>query len=86
MPAALSADTATPLGPAERKSSVAKRLKRFTDKILRKAPSSLLLSPTLPHPIVEAPMLPTCNRRIAAQAFSHVPASKRGQVLVMKQM
>ena len=31
-------------------------------------------------------MLPTCNRRIAAQAFSHVPASKRGDVLVMKRM
>ena len=32
------------------------------------------------------PKLPTQSRRIAAQPLSHVPASKRGQVLVMKRM
>jgi hypothetical protein len=35
---------------------------------------------------METPKLPTCSRRIAAQALSRVPASKRGEVLVMKQM
>jgi hypothetical protein len=30
--------------------------------------------------------LPTRRRRITAQALSRVPASKRGEVLVMKQM
>jgi len=30
--------------------------------------------------------LPTRSRRIAAQALSHVPASKRGEVLVIKRM
>ena len=59
-----------------------KRLKRFTAKILRK-----VSSPMLPQPEVEAqPRLPTHSRRIAAQALSRIPASKRGEVLVMKRM
>lgn len=54
------ADTATPPRPADSGSSTAKRLKRFTDKILRKVPS-----PLLPLPIVQAqPKLPTRSRRI----------------------
>jgi hypothetical protein len=57
-------------------------LKRFTDKILRKVPS-----PLLPLPVVEAqPKLQICSRRIAAQALSRIPASKRDEVLVIKQM
>ena len=73
------ADVATPPHSAD---SAAKRLKRFTDRILHKAPSSLL-----PQPTVEAqPKLPTCSRRIAAQVLSRVPASKRGEVLMMKRM
>ena len=32
------------------------------------------------------PKLPTCSRRIAAQALSRVPASKRGEVRMMKRM
>ena len=41
----------------------------------------------LPQPDVEAqPKLPTRSRRIAAQVLSRVPASKRGEVLVMKRM
>ena len=47
-------------------SSAAKKLKRFTDNILRKAPS-----PLLPQSVVEAqPKLPIRNRRIAAQPLS----------------
>ena len=73
-------DTATP--PEERGSSATKRLKQFTAKILRK-----VSSPLLPQPDVEAqPKLPTRRRRIAAQALSRVPASKRGEVLVIKWM
>ena len=71
-----------PTVAAERGSSAVKRLKRFTDEIQRKAPS-----PLLPWPAVEAqPKLPTCSRRIAAQVLSRVPASKRGEVLMMKRM
>jgi hypothetical protein len=41
----------------------------------------------LPQLTVEAqPKLPTRSRRIAAHALSCVPASKRGEVLVMKRM
>jgi hypothetical protein len=77
----LDADAAT-TPPAESGSSATKRLKCFTDKILRKAPL-----PLLPQPVVEAqPKLPICSKRIAAQALSRVPASKRGEVLVMKRM
>jgi hypothetical protein len=57
-------------------------LKRFAKKILRKAPSSLLL---LPQPTVEAqPKLSTHSRRIDAQPLSGVSASKRGEVMMMK--
>ena len=76
------ADTTTPLGTAERGSSVAKRLKRFTKKILRKASSPLLSQP----PVEAQPKLPTHSMRIATQALSRVPISKRGEVLVMKRM
>jgi hypothetical protein len=56
--------------------------KRFTDKILYK-----VSSPLLPQQTVEAqPKLPTHSRRIALQPFSRVPASKRGEVLMMKWM
>ena len=76
------ADMTTPPCPAERGSSTAKRLKRFTAKILRKVSSSMP-----PQPDVEAqPKLPTHSRRIAAQTLSHVSASKQGEVLVMKWM
>ena len=62
--------------------SAIKRLKRFTTKILCK-----VSPPPLPQPYVEAqPKLLTRSRRIAAQALSRVPASKRGEVLVMKRM
>ena len=44
-------------------------------------------SPLLPLLDVEAqPKLPTRSRRIVVQALSRVPASKRGEVLVMKRM
>jgi len=76
------ADMTTPPWPAERGSSTAKRLKPFAAKILRK-----MSSPLLPQPdVVAQPKLSTRSRRIAAQALSRVPASKRGEVLVMKRM
>jgi hypothetical protein len=74
----LAAETNTPSG--ERGSSATKRLKRFTAKILRK-----VSSPLLPQPDVEAQAkLPTRSKRIAAHVLSRAPASKRGEVLVMK--
>jgi len=59
------ADAATPPRPVESGSSATKRLKHFTNKILRKAPSLLL-----PRPVVEQqpkqPKLPIHSRRIVA--------------------
>ena len=75
-------DMTTPPWLAERGSSTAKRLKPFTAKILCK-----MSSPLLPQPdVVAQPKLSTRSRRTAAQALSRVPASKRGEVLVMKRM
>ncbi|CAD6259814.1 unnamed protein product [Miscanthus lutarioriparius] len=70
--------------PRRSADSAVKRIKRFIEKILCKAPSLLL---PLPQPTVEAqPKLPTRSRRIAAQPLSRVLASKRGEVLMMKRM
>ena len=59
------ADTATPPRPVESGSSATKRLKCFTNNILRKVPSLLL-----PQPVVEAQpkqsKLPIHSRRIIA--------------------
>jgi hypothetical protein len=61
------------------------KLKRFADRILRKAPS-----PLLPQSSVEEmptkPTLPHCSKRIATQLLSRVPVSKRGELLVMQRM
>lgn len=62
-------------------SSASSKLRRFTACIFRKA-----ASPLLPAPAEEAPKvhLHTRSRRIAAQPLSKVPASKRGEILIMK--
>jgi len=72
-----------PPAQASRGSLATQRLKRFTAKILRKVPSPLL---AVPEPEQPKAFVPTRSRRIAAQPLSRVPASKRGEILVMKLM
>jgi hypothetical protein len=62
-----------------------KKLKRFADRVLRKAPS-----PLLPQPSVEEtptrPALLHRSWRIATQPLSRVLVSKWGEVLVMQRI
>lgn len=69
-----------------RGTSTGGRLKRFTERILRKVASPLL--PTVPTVTHEQPSakLPIWSRRIAAQPLSRVPTSKRGEILVIKRL
>lgn len=65
----------------KRRTSTKERLKRFTEHILSKAASPQM--PTVPHEQPSA-KLPKWSRRIAAQPLSRVPASKHGEILIMK--
>jgi hypothetical protein len=77
----------TPPPPANSESA-RRRFKTFADKITKPRPP-----PLLPLPVEDttygrftSPYLPSRSRRIAAQSISHIPASKRGEYLIMKRM
>jgi hypothetical protein len=62
-----------------------RRLARFIDEVRVVRPTPLIRSP----PKQKTPpkrTLPLRSRRIAAQQMGHIPASKRGEVLLMKKM
>ncbi|CAD6250304.1 unnamed protein product [Miscanthus lutarioriparius] len=67
----------------QRGTSAAGKLKRFNERILRKA-----AAPLLPAKVQDQPStrLPTRSRRITAQPLSRVRASMRGEILVMKRL
>jgi hypothetical protein len=65
-------------------SSAARRLKTFTRCVLKKVDSSLIREPPKQPPA--KPVMPWWSRRLAAQRLSRVPASKRGEVLIMQRM
>ena len=65
-------------------SSAARCLKSFTRRMLKKVDSSLIREPPKQPPA--KPMMPWRSRRLAAQGLSRVPASKRGEVLIMQRL
>jgi hypothetical protein len=62
----------------------ARRLARFTEEIRVVRPPPLITSPPKQPPPKQ--LVPKRSRRIAAQQMDHVPASKRGEVLLMRRM
>jgi hypothetical protein len=62
-------------------SSTARRLKSFTRRVRKKVDSPLIREPPKQPPATS--VLPWQSRRLAAQSLSRVPASKRGEVLIM---
>jgi hypothetical protein len=65
-------------------SSAARRLKSFIRRMLKKVDSPLTREPSKQPPA--KPVLPWRSRRLVAQSLSRVPASKRGEVLIMQCM
>jgi len=65
-------------------SFAARRLKSFTRRMLKKVDSPLIREPPKQPPAKS--VLPWRCRRLAAQSLSQVPASKRGDVLIMQRM
>jgi hypothetical protein len=64
--------------------STARRLKSFTRRVRKKVDSPLICEPPKQPPATS--VLPWRSRRLAAQSLSRVPASKRGEVLIMQRI
>lgn len=64
----------------------ARRLNKFTAEVQRKRQPPLIASPPKQKAPPKKPIIPLGSRRIAAQQMGHIPASKRGEVLLMKKM
>lgn len=64
----------------------ARRLSKFTNDVKLKLQSPLIKSPPKQKPPVQRQLLPLRSSRIAAQKMDHIPASKRGEVLLMRRM
>jgi len=64
--------------------SAKRRLDSFINNITRKRDSPLIREPPKQPPT--KPVLPWRSRRLAAQSLSWVPASKRGEMLIMQRM
>ena len=60
----------------------ARRLARFTEEVVVVREPSLISSPPTPS----KQTLPLRSRRIAAQKMDHIPASKRGKLLLKKKL
>ena len=64
--------------------SATRRLKSFTRRMLKNVDSSLICKP--PNQPPAKPVPSPWNRRLAVQSLSRVPASKRGEVLIIQRM
>jgi len=80
-PVAASPTDATPTS-----SVAARRLEKFAEAVQVKRPSPIIAEPPRQKPAAKRPTVPHRNSRIAAQQMGHNPASKRGEVLLMKKM
>jgi len=80
-PVAASPTDATPTS-----SVAARRLEKFAEAVQVKRPSPIIAEPPRQKPAAKRPTVPHRNSRIAAQEMGHNPASKRGEVLLMKKM
>lgn len=72
-------DTATPR-------EAARRLAKFAKEVQVSRPAPLIASQPKQKDVPRKHTLPLRSRRIAAQKLGHIPASKRGEVLLMKKM
>jgi hypothetical protein len=83
--ASSAAKQATPPPPAN-SASAKRRSNSFTLKVKRLKPSAILQRPS-PDKTVHMPrQRPLRSRRITAQSLSRIPASKRGEYLVLKHL
>jgi hypothetical protein len=65
----------------------ARRLARFKEKVqVQRDPPLVRSPPRQPARKQQAAALPLRSRRIAAQNLGHIPAAKRGEVLLMRKM
>ena len=64
--------------------SAKRRLNNFINNVTRKRDSPLIREPLKQPPA--KPILPWRSRWLAAQSLSRVPASKRGEVLIMQRI
>jgi hypothetical protein len=62
-----------------------RRLTRFTVEVECRRQPPLIASPPRQRAVTKRP-LPIRSKRIAAQPLSHIPTSKRGEVLLMQRM
>lgn len=62
------------------------RLAKYTQEVKSMVQSPLIKSPPKQMPLQRKPPLPIRSSCIAAQKLDHIPASKRGEVLLMKKM
>jgi hypothetical protein len=58
----------------------------YTQEVKSMVQSPLIKSPPKQKPLQRKPPLPIRSSCIAAQKLDHIPASKRGEVLLMKKM
>jgi hypothetical protein len=63
-----------------------KRLAGFIEEVQVMRQPPLINSPPKQKPAPKRTTLPIRSKRIAAQQMNHIPASKRGEVLLMKRM
>jgi hypothetical protein len=70
------------IDPTPTSTKVARRLSKFTTEVQRKRKTLLIASPPKQKPPTK-PVIPHRSRRITAQPLGHIPASKRGEVLLM---
>jgi hypothetical protein len=76
----------TPANSSPTSSVAARRLDAFAETVQVKRASPIITEPLRQRPTLKKPSVPLRSSRIAAQQMSHIPASKRGEVLLMKKM
>ena len=74
--------------PSPHTSSTDRRLKRFIERVTKARQPSLLELPGVDtvHGGCAPLALPKRSKQIAAQSMSHIPASKRGEHIILKRL
>ena len=72
--------------PRQRPTEAARRLARYTEEVQQMRRSPLLSNPPKQKPPARRLPIQTRSTRIAAQKLAHIPASKRGEMLLMQRM